>query len=301
MDSRYIKDLPVSERMRLYNRAMELHKEEGLGKRRIAKKLGILVTTAGSWVNGGQRPNRSSSKFRDWKPRESGDLSYILGVLRGDGGAYKLGTSYVVKLECKDKEFAKAFRNSLNGIRLNPWLSKYGPYWEVGASGKGFVEWVISLTLEDTKEAVEGHECDFLRGFYDSDGSLRTPHHEIRFTNNDLNLLLLVQRMLSSLGIESKIYYADSFRLWFGGKLAVKKFLKLVEPTIPRRRNIEEPYPFVRCKICNEKFGGITPSHLLKHDMTIEDYRNKFPDAKLRELSNEHKRKIGESGRGTAK
>ena len=40
---------------------------------------------------------------------------------------------------------------------------------------------------------------------------------------------------------------------------------------------------YVSCKICNKKFKQITPTHLQKeHNITIQDYREKFPDAKLR-------------------
>lgn len=44
----------------------------------------------------------------------------------------------------------------------------------------------------------------------------------------------------------------------------------------------DENDEYVICRICNKKFKIITNSHLKKiHNMNIEEYRNKFPDAEL--------------------
>ena len=37
----------------------------------------------------------------------------------------------------------------------------------------------------------------------------------------------------------------------------------------------------IECKICGRKLALITPSHLAKHGITIEEYRKKYPDAPL--------------------
>ncbi|OQB41046.1 MAG: hypothetical protein BWY04_01076 [candidate division CPR1 bacterium ADurb.Bin160] len=39
----------------------------------------------------------------------------------------------------------------------------------------------------------------------------------------------------------------------------------------------------VECQICKKQFKAITPRHLLKyHDMTIQEYREQFPDSPIR-------------------
>lgn len=40
-----------------------------------------------------------------------------------------------------------------------------------------------------------------------------------------------------------------------------------------------EPHDFVRCRECGNKYKTIEHSHLKTHDMSIEDYEEKYPDA----------------------
>ncbi len=43
----------------------------------------------------------------------------------------------------------------------------------------------------------------------------------------------------------------------------------------------EEPHDYVVCRECGQKFKSIEHSHLVhKHNMTIEEYENKYPNAK---------------------
>jgi len=37
----------------------------------------------------------------------------------------------------------------------------------------------------------------------------------------------------------------------------------------------------IECKVCGKKFKRITHTHLKKHGMTTEEYREKYPDASL--------------------
>lgn len=53
----------------------------------------------------------------------------------------------------------------------------------------------------------------------------------------------------------------------------------------------------VTCKICGEKFGQITHTHLKKaHNMTVEEYEGKFPNAPM--VSGETRRKTASSQKG---
>lgn len=41
-----------------------------------------------------------------------------------------------------------------------------------------------------------------------------------------------------------------------------------------------EPHDFVICRECGQKFKSIEHSHLVhKHNMTIEEYESKYPEA----------------------
>lgn len=50
---------------------------------------------------------------------------------------------------------------------------------------------------------------------------------------------------------------------------------------------------WVKCQVCGKKFKRIQWSHLKKHGITREEYKKRFPDAKL--FSDETRRKISES------
>lgn len=55
---------------------------------------------------------------------------------------------------------------------------------------------------------------------------------------------------------------------------------------------------YVICKICHKKMGSISPPHLkYKHNMTIKDYKEKFPDAVLQSADATRKRRNKNLGR----
>lgn len=37
----------------------------------------------------------------------------------------------------------------------------------------------------------------------------------------------------------------------------------------------------VACEICQKSYSVITPSHLVKHEMTVSEYMEQFPDSRL--------------------
>ena len=40
-------------------------------------------------------------------------------------------------------------------------------------------------------------------------------------------------------------------------------------------------YEYIICKICGKRFKAITNTHLSKHNLTVEEYKNIFPEARL--------------------
>lgn len=53
----------------------------------------------------------------------------------------------------------------------------------------------------------------------------------------------------------------------------------------------------VQCKVCSRIMKSITNSHLKKHDMTCEDYRNMFPDSSMGDFSRFDKWRLSEENK----
>lgn len=192
---------------------------------------------------------------RPWQPIPSKELGYVLGVIFGDGSV----TSKKVSLGVKDEEFAKAFFESLKKIGLNPKIKPYRGGWVVWACNKDFCEWVNKLSLSQIISFVvkNGLIAPFIKGFYDSDGSLQVTskkYGRIVFYNSDRDLLISIKHLLSSFGINSVLYLRhkagrvslrndnakiisrkDQFRLGIYRQEDVKKFLDQIGSSIPRK------------------------------------------------------------------
>jgi len=198
-----------------------------------------------------------------WRPAKSKELSYVLGVLYGDGcvTSYKRGDSnkqYRLRLKTADEIFADKFKESLKEIGLkNIRKYQYELFW-IETDSLLFVRWFQSLDLDDVREEVKNHKMSFIRGFYDSDGS--TLHGANGITNcciinTNLPLLKLTADLLASFDFETslslqeekgklvtirgKIYVSrkDLYILRIlGGRKERKRFLQSVKPVIERKR-----------------------------------------------------------------
>jgi len=160
-----------------------------------------------------------------------------------------------------DKEFAEAFSDALKKIELNLHINyiKKAKILMLGCENKKFATWYKSLTLRDIKKIVEPHIADFIRGFYDSEGSY-VKHDDgyiaISMWNTRLDLLKLMENALRRLGFNMKILLAREAienpnrtingrkikrtkRLYalkiLGGKTETTRFIDVVKPTIPRK------------------------------------------------------------------
>jgi intein-encoded DNA endonuclease-like protein len=184
----------------------------------------------------------------------SKDLAYILGVLVGDGW---VGYRYSIGLGSTSKEFAESFANALKNIGLHPNIylepkehfQKRSPnandLWRVIAYSRQFYKWYKDLNLEKIKEVINGYEVDFVRGFYESEGSCRfrgnSPEVGIHNTNRDL--IIFVSGLLTGMGFNLSLNVQrysrlkpnrkDCFSLHVLGKREEKlKFLETINPII---------------------------------------------------------------------
>lgn len=189
----------------------------------------------------------------------SAPLAYILGVLYGDGDFTKKQNR--TRLTVTSKIFIESFRNAINGIGLEPHKiheyeaecsipsyngHKITHYFSTGFKSKAFGEWYQQLTLQKIEELLDTPELmnSFIRGFYESDGSLKD--YQISFGNTNKQLLELVQRLLIKLGYQGTNLIPTNagskrprrkkmYELYFCRKKQMHRFIKEVKPVI---RNI---------------------------------------------------------------
>ncbi|RLG85142.1 MAG: hypothetical protein DRO39_06330 [Thermoprotei archaeon] len=176
------------------------------------------------------------------------ELAYIVGVLMGDGSVYvdKKG-SYRIELQVRSEEFAKAFAQALKAIGLKPRVwGPYKPYtgkkprYEVVAHSKEFVEWYRSLTIEKLEKLLEDDKLfiSFLRGFYESDGSLcwKSKYKILAIYNNNLRLLEFIKRRLEALGFRKVRIYHNKGKTYMltiqYNKEEILRLLTLMKPVI---------------------------------------------------------------------
>jgi intein-encoded DNA endonuclease-like protein len=188
---------------------------------------------------------------RFYKPRLecSPELSYIVGVMLGDGCCQRGKLACWVALRVRDREFAEAFRDALVKIGLRPRFDVYSqggkPLYFVRAVSKIFYTWWNSLSPDEVREVALRHPADFLRGFYDSEGSW-TKDATVMY-NNSLLVIQLVAEALKALGFrysvgrrryltregrEPRVGYRIRI---LGGMSERRRFVEVVKPTIPRK------------------------------------------------------------------
>jgi intein-encoded DNA endonuclease-like protein len=242
----------------------DLYWNQGLSSREIAKMHGIsykkVLKLMRKFGIPRREPNNPYTK-EWWKPEKSPELAYVIGVIVGDGNA-DIGNNKVT-LGTKDIEFAEAFKNAIEKIGLHVWIRwrKDRKRWVVTCQKQEFarflkqfkevprkiLEWVVS---EDEKRM-------FIRGFYDSEGSITLSSRgniQYRIYNTNLELLEICQKFLTDLGIESKMYVVrkkgDVVKLPSGRTIVVEdpeyvivvsnqtniqKFETLIGSSIPRK------------------------------------------------------------------
>lgn len=175
--------------------------------------------------------------------------AYTLGVLFGDGYVFVQHKpssgkrSYQVGLHVKDRLFADEFAEALRNIGLNPWIytDRKGFHY-VHATSANFYDWCKSFYLDgkspDIKRLrsfIEGFELHFVRGFYESEGSIskhKTGELRIRMANKCVELLKMVRDILASWGIDSRLYGNDFFTLSVYGTERVNRLLSVIRPGI---------------------------------------------------------------------
>jgi intein-encoded DNA endonuclease-like protein len=212
--------LPRELRIRLFGEVNKLRRN-GLGHRKIIKEIqrryGVRLSRSliSYWLGGVHNPYNGryipSIKFL----RPSKELSYMIGVEAGDGYACRdrHAANYNkvrIGLKVKDREFAEEFGRCLAKVLgRRPIKPRYrndvGKYVVEICSQTLYELLKKPVDLDGLKKYIEHCErcmAAFLRGFVDSEGSVRKEGH-IHIYNTDYRLLEYVKELLKRLGIES--------------------------------------------------------------------------------------------------
>lgn len=193
------------------------------------------------------------------------DLSYILGVLAGDGymdysnqrKAYHIGLSTV------DKEFVDEFSKSLfNFFKIkssNEFRKSRKKKWNAqyitrlcSKEACDFINSIGQFKKENWKipEIIKNSDSNikiaFLRGFFDSEGEIDKKSCRVGATSMNLNGLVEIKRMLEDFGIRNTIIKRKDPRpnthqkyiLRINDKNSIESFNELIGFTILRKQEI---------------------------------------------------------------
>ncbi|NJF25928.1 LAGLIDADG family homing endonuclease [Thermococcus sp. Bubb.Bath] len=212
---RTLRNLSQKELEEVQKLTLEL-REKGLSYsqivRKISEELDVKVSKATvlRWCKG---THNTFNKMKRVNLDSSPALAYIIGVYFGDATATKGAEyKYNVKLKVVDKEFADAFAEALKDIGLKP---RSGFENDRTRSGRWYVETSsksLYLYLKGSKERLfevaTKYPREFLRGFFDSEGSAIITRNRIRVEacNYNKEVLEFCQELLNGLDIYSKIY-----------------------------------------------------------------------------------------------
>jgi DNA endonuclease related to intein-encoded endonucleases len=246
----------------------KLYWDSKLSIANMAQFLGVPYSTLYHWFKKYDIPRRSKSQAIECNLPEpkldpSPELSYVLGVLLGDGFVSRRksnhgGFGYSIGLHTTNLEFAQCFSNALSSLGLNPkiyfdgYTSSGNPRYYVVAFSKKFYDWYRSLKPTDILKLLTNTKCklEFIRGFYESEGCYWRKKM-LFFANTNLQVIELVQRLLSEFNFKTKVYVKmpknpsqkPCYRLEICGKgigkhgsrkAEIERFIRLVNPIIKR-------------------------------------------------------------------
>jgi intein-encoded DNA endonuclease-like protein len=239
----------------------------------IRAKASILKIVSRLWNSKEtrQKINEANTKKLDKSSyNPSQELSYIIGVLNGDGYLTN-DTNYAIGLGTIDKSFALYFKKILKKwSKLNVCLYKEkdrfyskGVLYRVLLNSKKVNKFLINFYVSQNKDkAIENIKkllnynkkfyTEFIKGFYDSEGCCYS-NKRIIFANTNYHLILLIKKYLNFLDINTKIYKKSArkniirnkeilskkiYNLNIQYQQGINKFFKIIKSSINRKNLI---------------------------------------------------------------
>jgi intein-encoded DNA endonuclease-like protein len=243
----------------------------GLSSRAVGCKLGISHARVLQLLDKEYAPRRSITKLipNPYYKKLTKERAYILGVMCGDGCVFsgdahkKQWTykNYIVHLSVKDKDFIDEFikcvksvygitpslyfrnRNNKNKKWSNIWVAKITRkliYEDLNSYSFGCKSWCVPKEIVNCKKKdVVGH---FLRGFYDSEGSVTQGPRSFTLSICSINKKALVQvkKLINGFGISTSRIYNNRpglFNIAICGNKNLEIFLKKIGFSIKRKQD----------------------------------------------------------------
>jgi DNA endonuclease len=250
------KSPPLDVRLLLYEKTLTLRKNSFTLSQIIdaikrEDNVNLSKSTISNWVNGVSSPLRAGHIFI---PKPSPDLAYVIGVETGDAFLnVKLKSyQYRIRLRAVDREFVEAFNQAVSRLLGCP------PHrlWKGATERETHVEFgsyllhkFLSQDMSELRKFIEHDKAcvaAFLRGFFDSEGSVGLDGH-LTGSNTDLKLLRYVQYLLDKyFGIQAT-----------GPHPGKKKGTLLTRRGKSYVRNLDCFYVYVRTSDLNKFFREI--------------------------------------------
>jgi len=207
---------PIELRIKLYNEVRRL-RGLGLSYREIIDEIekihGVTLNKShiSFWARGIHNPYNDPQRIPTLDHlRPSEELAYVIGAVIGDGYVHRIQKyRYAVILTVKNLEFAEKFAICIGKILgrepPKPIPGKYGTF-TVKVYSKTLYELLKKpIDINRIRRYVEHCIrciCAFLRGLFDSEGSI-DKDGEIRVYNTNKSLLEYVKDLLRRLGIKA--------------------------------------------------------------------------------------------------
>jgi hypothetical protein len=236
--------------------AVDLY-QSGESYRSVADKLDLprhqvrkLLQEHDLWRSSGEANAVAWDNGRFDRPEPDLDssetLSWLIGVLYGDGSVFKAASyDYVVSISVVDKVFRDTFADALESIDLVPSTytakkDKRKDQYQARANSKEFWRWWEETSRHTKFGIADEFPAEFVRGVYDSEGSLtRTDQIVCSIANQEEWLLRAVKTYAASEGIQVPGPHEGADEMGYlqiKKPEDIKKFLDWIEPTIPRKR-----------------------------------------------------------------
>lgn len=251
----------------------KLYIDEKNPPKEIGEKLGCSPTVVRRSLkeyNIHIRTNSEAQKGKEWDEKKlppvnlsmSDTMAYILGVIFGDGSVFKSSQGhYLIRLHVTSLDFIKSFKKALQSIGLNPskirrqinYKENQHDSFEISAFSKRFYKYFINInigTLEDEITKKRSLTFAWLRGFYESEGSIGKYNVNygskvlmVRMSNTDIEIINLVKKLLDAIDIKYSCYlgerknpkHKNNYDIYIRGKSTEKqKFIEELDPIIKR-------------------------------------------------------------------
>lgn len=267
------------EKIQLYNQVLELRCQTGWGRYRLAQATGATPNQVRKWING----KGFAIQVRhhpDLNP--SPDLGYLLGVIYGDGTLTNVDNEdYRICLNATDRDFVERFAQALARV-LNRKPIPIRSFREQGNGKTRYRAYAASYLLYQWanqplykhKELLNKYPREFLRGFFDSEGTIRIRKHQstISLSNTKQELIALCSKLLNNLGIKCKTYTSEKTNskwrtehiLYISGQREVKNFITAIGSSVQRKnKKFEKALASITltkpCALCGNEFEPYRP------------------------------------------